>query len=69
MRVMKAMKAKIPNVPLTELGLAGGAPGTRIRRVLYAPPPSRPPVTMLTEPFPANVDELVRRLLEAGVLA
>jgi electron transfer flavoprotein beta subunit len=69
MRVMKAMKAKIPNVPLAELGLAGRAPGLRIRRVRYAPPPSRPPVQMLTEPFPANVDELVRRLLEAGVLA
>jgi electron transfer flavoprotein beta subunit len=69
MRVMKAMKAKIPNVPLAELGLTVGAPGLRIRRVRYAPPSSRPPVQMLTEPFPANVDELVRRLLEAGALA
>jgi len=69
MRVMKAMKAKIPNVPLTQLGLAPPAPGARLRRVRYAPPPSRPPVRMLSEPFPANVDELVRRLLEAGALA
>jgi electron transfer flavoprotein beta subunit len=69
MRVMKAMKAKIPNVPLADLAVARSAPGARIRRRGYAPPPSRPPVKMLTEPFPANVDELVRRLLEAGVLA
>jgi electron transfer flavoprotein beta subunit len=68
-RVMKAMKAKIPNVPLSELGLEAPTPGARVSHVRYAPPPSRPPVTMLTEPFPANVDELVRRLLEAGVLA
>jgi len=68
MRVMKAMKAKIPNVPLAELGLTASVPAQRLRRLRYAPPPSRPPVRMLTEPFPANVDELVRRLLEAGVL-
>ncbi|MDD5306143.1 MAG: electron transfer flavoprotein subunit beta/FixA family protein [Deltaproteobacteria bacterium] len=68
-RVMKAMKAKIPNVPLTELGVAAPIPGARTRHVRYAPPPSRPAVTMLTEPFPANVDELARRLEQAGVLA
>jgi electron transfer flavoprotein beta subunit len=69
MRVMKAMKAKIPNAPLAQLGLAAPAREARLRRVRHVPPPSRPPVRMLTEPFPANVDELVRRLLEAGVLA
>jgi electron transfer flavoprotein beta subunit len=68
-RVMKAMKAKIANVPLAELGLAAPDKEARVRRVRYAPPPTRPPVQMITEPFPANVDELVRRLLEAGVLA
>jgi electron transfer flavoprotein beta subunit len=68
MRVMKAMKAKIPNAPLAELGVAPPAGGPRLRRVRFAPPPTRPPVTMLTEPFPANVDALVRRLAEAGVL-
>lgn len=69
MRVMKAMKAKIPNVPLAELGVAAPAPGARLRHLRYAPPPTRPPVQMMAEPFPANVDALVRRLLEAGVLA
>jgi electron transfer flavoprotein beta subunit len=68
-RVMKAMKAKIVSVPLAELGVAAPASGARFRRVRYVPPPTRPPVQMMTEPFPANVDALVRRLLEAGVLA
>lgn len=69
MRVMKAMKAKVTAVPLSELGVAAPSESARIRRVGFAPPPSRPPVQMMTEPFPANVDALVRRLVEAGVLA
>jgi len=69
MRVMKAMKAKITNVPLAALGLAPPAAERHLRRLRYVPPPSRPPVQMLTEPFPANVETLARRLLEAGVLS
>lgn len=67
-RVMKAMKAKIPNIPTGELG-AAQPPDDLVRRLCYQPPPTRPEVTMMKEPFPGNVDELVRRLMETGVLS
>ena len=69
-RVMKAMKAKIPNTSIQELGAgAAPAPDSLVRRLRYQPPPTRPEVTMMKEPFPGNVDELVKRLMETGVLS
>lgn len=67
-RVMKAMRAQIPNTPVEELGLADIEPRGRVRRLGYFPPPSRQPVEMLEEPFPGNVETLVRRLRTRGVL-
>jgi electron transfer flavoprotein beta subunit len=68
-RVMKAMRATIPNVSLEELKLAAPEPGRLVRRLRYAAPPTRPPVTMIDLPFPENVHELVRTLQERGVLS
>ncbi len=68
-RVMKAMRATIPNVPLEELELADLEPPQLVRRLRYAAPPARPPVTMIDLPFPENVRELVRALQERGVLS
>ena len=67
-RVMKAMKAAIPNIPLTELGLQDHQPQGRMRRLRYTEPPSRPEVTMMQQPFPQNVSELVNYLQQKGVL-
>jgi len=67
-RVMKAMKAKIANLPLSELGLGDVTPAGRIKRIRYTPPPSRPTVVMMKEPFPKNVADLVAHLQQAGVL-
>ena len=67
-RVMKAMKAKIPNLPLAELMTGGIEPGGRIHRLGYTPPPTRPAVRMMSEPFPKNVHDLVAGLEKAGVL-
>lgn len=68
MRVMKAMKTQIPNIPLAQLDLQGIAPQGRLRRLGYLTPPARPPVTMMQEPFPQNVKELVAHLRQKGVL-
>lgn len=67
-RVMKAMKAKIPNVLLKELCPDASGLGGRVQRLRYRPPPSRPAVTMMTQPFPASVSELLSRLQQAGAL-
>jgi electron transfer flavoprotein beta subunit len=67
-RVMKAMRAAIPNIPLEELDLQDHEPQGRIRRIRYAEPPSRPEVTMIQQPFPQNVSELVSFLQQKGVL-
>jgi electron transfer flavoprotein beta subunit len=66
-RVMKAMRAK-PNVTaLGDLGIEVG-PAGRVKRLRYVEPPKRPAVTVLDQPFPENVAELVKRLQQAGVL-
>ena len=62
-RVMKAMKAKIENVP------AQVETQESLRRIGYLPPPSRPAVKMMTGEFPDNVAELVGRLQETGALS
>jgi electron transfer flavoprotein beta subunit len=67
-RVMKAMKAAITSIPLKELGIAEVDSASRARRLRYLPPPTRPPVTMITKDFPENVAELVRCLQGSGVL-
>jgi electron transfer flavoprotein beta subunit len=67
-RVMKAMRAAIPNIPLDELDLKGQEPQGRMRRLRYTEPPSRPEVTMMEQPFPQNVSELVSYLQQKGVL-
>jgi len=67
-RVMKAMRAAIPNIPLAELGLQDHHPQGRMRRLRYVEPPSRPEVTMMQQPFPQNVSELVNYLQQKGVL-
>jgi len=67
-RVMKAMRAKPNAVGLGDLGIEIG-PAGRVARLGYVAPPRRPPVTMLDQPFPENVNELVRRLQQAGLLS
>ena len=67
-RVMKAMRAAIPNISLAQLDLAGHQPQGRMRRLRYVEPPSRPEVTMMQQPFPENVSELVTYLHQRGVL-
>ncbi|OGF58790.1 MAG: hypothetical protein A2Y62_09845 [Candidatus Fischerbacteria bacterium RBG_13_37_8] len=68
-RVMKAMKAKIQQVPLAELGVQEYEQQGRIRRLRYVMPSSRPPVTMMQQPFPLNIEELINHLKEKGVLS
>lgn len=67
-RVMKAMKAQIPNIPLAELGVLDDKSGERVGRLRYVPPPSRPAVTMMQQPFPQNVTELISYLQQKGVI-
>lgn len=67
-RVMKAMRAAIPNIPLEELDMQDHQPQGRMRRLRYVEPPSRPEVTMMEQPFPQNVSELVSYLQQKGVL-
>ncbi|MCK4765936.1 MAG: electron transfer flavoprotein subunit beta/FixA family protein [Candidatus Aminicenantes bacterium] len=68
MRVMKAMKTQAAHIPIEELGLADIEPGGRVRRLRYAAPPERPPVTMIEQPFPENVVELINHLRQGGVV-
>jgi len=67
-RVMKAMKAKIQHIPLAELNIQEYEQQGRIRRLRYIMPSSRPPVTIMQQPFPQNVTELISRLQEKGIL-
>jgi len=62
------MRAAIPNIPLEELDLQDYEPQGRMRRIRYVEPPSRPEVTMMQQPFPQNVSELVDYLQQKGVL-
>lgn len=62
-RVMKAMKARIENFP------AGAGPEESLKRIGYHPPPTRPPVKMMSAEFPDNVAELIGCLKQAGTLS
>jgi hypothetical protein len=60
---MKAMKAQVTRVPLSGPGMDIDAGASRLQRIRFRPPPSRPEVTMVED-----VDALASRLAEAGVL-
>lgn len=62
--VMKAMKAQIQKIDLNALGLSPEhvAPKTKILK--FYPPQKRPPVKMIEEEFPKNVEALVKALRE-----
>lgn len=64
-RVMKAMKAKIENVSLSELGLDSELEQKVIRKK-FVDPPVRPEVTMIDDPFPDNVTKMIQYLQENG---
>jgi electron transfer flavoprotein beta subunit len=68
-RVMKAMKAKIEKFSVEQLAIEDPDQSVRLRRLGYFPPPSRPEVKMLEQPFPENVTELVRCLKDSGALS
>jgi hypothetical protein len=65
---MKAMRAQIPNIPLIEFDLQDIKPQGRMRRLRYRAPQERADVTMIGEPFPQNVSELVNKLRQKGAL-
>ena len=67
-RVMKAMRASLPHISLEALGLQDLQPQGRIRRLRYVASPSRPKITMMQQPFPDNIPELVAHLQQRGVL-
>ncbi len=68
-RVMKAMKAKIENEPVSKLGIGDHDIESGLQRVRYLQPPVRGEVRMLQAEFPENVEELVRCLQDNGVLS
>jgi electron transfer flavoprotein beta subunit len=67
-RVMKAMRAMIPKIPLGDLDVQDHQPQGRMRRLAYVEPLARPEVTMMQQPFPENVAELITHLQQRGVL-
>jgi electron transfer flavoprotein beta subunit len=62
--VMKAMKAKIEKIDLKSLGLSPEEVEPKTKIVKYYPPRKRPPVKMIEEEFPKNVEVLVKILRE-----
>ncbi|MBW1871236.1 MAG: electron transfer flavoprotein subunit beta/FixA family protein [Deltaproteobacteria bacterium] len=68
-RVMKAMKAKIEKFSVEQLDIEDPGKSVRMRHLGFFPAPSRPEVKMLEQPFPTNVNELVRCLKDSGVLS
>ena len=64
MNVMKAMKAKITKVDLASLGMNAKAVDAKVKVQKYTSPPKRPPVKMIKDDFPGNVQTLVRLLRE-----
>ena len=63
MRVMKAMRAKITNTSMEDLGVAAVDPAGRLKRLGYHSPPLRPQVQMV-----GDVNELVDVLAQRGVI-
>lgn len=62
-RVMKAMKAKIPSIPISELAMGGVSETGRIKKLGYSYPATRPDVQMIS-----SAEELVNCLIERGAL-
>jgi electron transfer flavoprotein beta subunit len=62
--VMKAMKAQIEKIDLKTLGLSPEEVEPKTKIVKYYPPGKRPPVKMIEEEFPKNVEVLVKILRE-----
>jgi electron transfer flavoprotein beta subunit len=62
--VMKAMKAQIEKIDLKALGLSPEEVGPMTKIAKYYPPKKRPPVKMIEEEFPKNVEVLVKILRE-----
>jgi len=62
--VMKAMKAQIEKIDLKALDLSPEEVGPKIKIIKYYPPKKRPPVKMIEEEFPKNVEVLVKILRE-----
>jgi electron transfer flavoprotein beta subunit len=62
--VMKAMKAQIEKIDLKALGLSPEEVEPKTKIVKYYPPKKRPPVKMIEEEFPKNVEVLVKILRE-----
>jgi len=60
--VMKAMKAQFEKIDLKALGLSPEEVGPKTKIVKYYPPKKRPPVKMIEEDFPKNVEVLVKIL-------
>jgi len=67
MGMMKAMKAEVRKVGLSELGVdpaTVGKAGQKVQILKYEPPPKRSSATMMDEDFPENVKHLVKLLRE-----
>jgi electron transfer flavoprotein beta subunit len=62
--VMKAMKAQIEKIDLKVLGLSPEEVEPKTKIVKYYPPKKRPPVKIIEEEFPKNVEVLVKILRE-----
>ena len=62
--VMKAMKAQIQKIDLKALGLSQEDVRPKTKIVKFYPPTKRPPVKMIGEEFPKNVEVLVKILRE-----
>lgn len=62
--VMKAMKAQIQKIDLNALGLSPEDVKPKTKILKFYPPRKRPPVKMIEEEFPKNVEALVKVLRE-----
>jgi electron transfer flavoprotein beta subunit len=62
--VMKAMRAKFEKIDLKALGLSPEDAKPKTKILKFYPPQKRPPVKMIEEEFPKNVEALVKVLRE-----
>ncbi len=62
--VLRAMKAKIQKIDLKALGLSPEDVRPKTKILKFYPPEKRPPVKMIEEEFPKNVEVLVKLLRE-----
>jgi len=61
---MKAMRAKFEKIDLKALGLSPEDAKPKTKILKFYPPQKRPPVKMIEEEFPKNVEALVKVLRE-----